>query len=107
MFLVNLFAVYADLQPEPRVLWTVSVIAVFNLVFGSIGRQLRGDEVVNPLAYLNVPVFMALWLLMTCSFAIMVHMANVLARLGRHGIRIDLLATHRLSSFMEIGYASC
>jgi hypothetical protein len=167
MFLVNLFAVYADVRPEPRILWTVSVIAVVNcsaigyacgfiiwsarraredlialrpltrdsehhvadailqplsprtmmmvvlatsiiwvlvnLVFGSIGRQWRGDEVVNPLYYWNLPVFMVLWLLMTYSFAIMVRMANILARLGRHGIRIDLLATHRLSTFMEIG----
>lgn len=167
MFLANLIAVYAAVEPEPRVLWTVSVIAVVNccaigyaagfiiwsahraredlitlrpltrasehhvadailrplspramtvvvlatiaiwvivnLVFGSIGRQLRGTEPVNPLYYWNVPVFMTLWLLMTYSFAIMVRMANVLARLGRHGIRIDLLATHKLSSFMEIG----
>ena len=68
-----------------------------------IGRHWRGDEVANPLVYWNVLVFTALWPLMTCSFAIMVRMANILARLGRHSIRIDLLATHRLSTFMEVG----
>jgi|GEM_PF-2336210 len=167
IFLIKLISVYAEVQPEPRTLWTASVIAavnccaigyasgfivwsahraredlitlrpltrerehpvadsilrplspramtfvvlatitiwvIVNLVFGSIGRQLRGTETVNPLYCWNGPVFMALLLLMTDSFAIMVRMANALARLGRHGVRIDLLATHKLSSFMEIG----
>ncbi len=167
IFLINLIAVYTQVQPTARTLWTVSVIAVVNccaigyatgfiiwsarrareelialrpltrasrhavadtvlrplspramtlvvlatiiiwvlvnLVFGSLGRQLRGTEPLNKLYYWNLPVFMTLWLIMTYSFAIMVRLANELAQLGRHGICIDLLATHKLSSFMEIG----
>lgn len=84
-------------------LTTALVWYLVNVEFGMLGRVIRGDAIASVLNLWNVPFFLLLWLVLIYSAALLMRLANRLYQLGRSGLRIDLLATHRLAPFMEIG----
>ncbi len=74
-----------------------------NIELGAVGRFFRGEEVFTLVNTWNIAFFIGLWLLLIYTAVVLTRLANRLSELGRTSLRIDLLATHRLSPFMEIG----
>ena len=85
------------------VLVTAVVWYLVNIQFGALGRHLQGSEVYATANFWTIPFFLLLWLLLIYTAMLLIRLANRLCALGRTSLRIDLLATHRLTPFMDIG----
>jgi hypothetical protein len=90
-----------------RECWAVIAIATLvwylvNIQFGSLGRVLRGEIAASAINLWNVPFFFLLWALLIYTAMLLFRLANQMCELGRRSLRIDLLATHRLTPFMDI-----
>jgi len=85
------------------ILVSASVWYLVNVQFGALGRHLRGEAAASAILLWTIPFFLVMWALLIYTALLLYRLANQLCDVGRHSLRIDLLATHRLSPFMDIG----
>lgn len=71
--------------------------------FGALGRYLRGEVATSIVHLWTIQFFALMWALLIYTAILLYRLASQLCELGRNSLRIDLLATHRLSPFMDIG----